>query len=214
MMYLLLLCLIAFVESINTDFNCSYGTLTNGGLAWGLNMKGKPIPGSSQFARNGSSSIQMFNTVWYNFSSFIVCVAPLSRNGKIINNGDNCDYGLLNGGVATWGLNNNRKRITSTIIAQNGSDSINAFTRLMNENCKVIEFCFEPLEPLEVESNCSYGALANGALMWGLDMKGRPIRGSSILTYTGQETIQAFNKLWYNLSSFIIHYLCGASTWK
>lgn len=64
----------------------------------------------------------------------------------IADNSNDCDYGLLNNGIATWGTDSNGKRITSPIIARNASASINAFTYLYNLP-DVLQIWFQSLDP-------------------------------------------------------------------
>ena len=208
-MYLLSLCFIIFVQSIsaNNEQNCPYGTLTNGVIAWGINMYGSPIPGASGIVYTGPNSILLFNKLWYKQSSFIICMQPLP-NDKLVfandNNVNDCDYGMLNNGVAVWGMNNDNKRITTTIIVKNGTASIDAFTNLIDSNHNIHHLCFQPLPSKTNEQKCLYGTLSHGIAAWGLDIDGNPIAGSLTVVNDGPDSIEAMNNLWYNLSSYVI----------
>ena len=143
--HLLLLCFVIFVQSSSVDKKCvcEYGVLTPTTATWGLDIYGKKISGSLMVALNGSECIKNINKLYRNFNPFVGCLMTSIRNATIINDND-CNYGLLNNGVVARGTDEYGKSITGVIISDNGSDSINAFTRLMNENKNVIQIRFQP----------------------------------------------------------------------
>lgn len=147
MLHLFLLCFIVLVSSVqNVPQNCSFGILKYGTAVWGINIHGKSINGSLSIADDGLSSIETIGKIWDKFSPYIVCIAPFDKNGNIITNNDDCDYGLLNGGVIAWGTNVKNIRITQTRSVLGGRNSINVFTDIMNDGIEVRRIMFQPLE--------------------------------------------------------------------
>jgi len=140
-------CFLIFAQSINTEqlhkSNCSYGTLSHGVAAWGLDMDGKQISGSSTVVHSGPESIEAFNILIYNFSAFVTCFAPFARNGK---QQTTCHYGPLANGLIAWGLTSGDKPVSgTTTLARSGSAGINAFTHIFDDFSTVTRICFQPL---------------------------------------------------------------------
>jgi len=68
--------------SKSTTNNCStYGPLTHGVVAWGLDFNNKQIPGSTTNSNNGQEAITIFTEMFQKFpETSVICFSPKRIN--------------------------------------------------------------------------------------------------------------------------------------